>query len=315
VHEVVPDNHLGKHAKITIGIPAYNERGRIGALLRDLLRQVDYDADIVVNVGGSTDGTADEVAKIASSLQGSPRLRLITGRERMGKAAALNDIVLHATGDVIVFIDADTLIGANSLSKLMEPFSKDEMIGVVSGNVLSLNEGEGLFSFISKFQRELHHALCLNLGRDDLPPKVNGTFFAARRGLIEGFPHHIVSDDEYASWCAQSLGYKVVYAPQAIVYTKDPTNFKDYIAKRRRILGGHFLLKQSLNYTVPTTNVRMVSASFLKLIAERGWKRLLEISIMALLELLSRFLARYDVVRDRVSYCYRVSSAKISART
>lgn len=303
------------NVKITIGIPAYNERERIRLLLQSLSKQVnDGVVEIIINAGGSTNGTADEVAKMARSLQNSLTVRLITGDKRMGKAAALDDIILRATGSILVFIDADTMISEYSVSNLIEPFFKDEMMGVASGNVLSLNDGGDLFSVIARFQRGLHHELCLYLGRKNLPPKVNGTFFAARREVVEGFPHYVVSDDEYASWCAQRLGYKVVYVPEAIVYTKDPTGFKDYVAKRRRILGGHILIKKSLNYTVPTTDIRTVSVSFLRL-ALKQWRKIPHITVMAFLELLSRGLAVYDVIRNKVSYCYRVDSAKFTSKS
>jgi len=300
--------------KITIGIPAYNEKERIRFLLQTILIQANKDvAEIIVNAGGSTDGTADEVVKSARASQSPSMVRLITGKKRMGKAAALNDIVLQATGDIVVFVDADTVVNKHCLNNLTEPFFTNEMIGVASGNVLSLNDGDDLFSFISRFQRELHHELCLYLGRRNLPPKVNGTFFAVRKDVVKGFPQHIVSDDEYASWCAQSQGYKVVYVPEAIVYTKDPTNFKDYIVKRRRVLGGHILIKKLLNYKVPTTNTRTISVNFLRL-ALKHWKKMLHITVMAFLELLCRVLAFYDVVRNKVSYCYRVNSAKFTSK-
>ena len=300
--------------KITIGIPAYNERERIGLLLQNLLIQVNKDVtEIIVNASGSTDGTIDEVVKTTRASQSSSIVRLIAGKERMGKAAALNDIVLKATGDIIAFIDADTVVSKHCLNNLIEPFFIDEMIGVVSGNVLSLNNGDDLFSFISRFQRELHHELCLYLGRRNSPPKVNGTFFAVRREVVKGFSRHVVSDDEYASWCAQSQGYKVVYVPKAIVYTKDPTNFKDYILKRRRILGGHILMKKSLNYTVPTTSISTISVNFLKL-ALKHWRKMLHITVMAFLELPCRILALYDVIRNKVPYCYRVNSAKFKVK-
>lgn len=312
MRELAPHSHSKRHVKITIGIPAYNERERVSLLLQSLLKQVNHSVEIVVNTGGSTDGTSEEIAKLARSLQSSHMIRLITGEKRMGKAAALDDIVLRATGDIVVFIDADTMISKNSVNNLIKPFSEDEMTGMASGNVLSLNDGDDLFSFISRFQRELHHKLCLSLRRKNLPPKVNGTFFAVRRGVIKGFPRHVVSDDEYASWCAQSHGYSVVYVPEAIVYTKDPTTLKDYIVKRRRILGGHFQMKQLLDYTVPTTSIRTISTNLIRLALNR-WRKMVQIAFMASLELLCRVLAHYDVVRDTLSPCYRVDSAKFTS--
>lgn len=308
-----PESPYIKDAKITIGIPAYNERERIRALLQSLLNQVKgIDVEIIVNASGSTDGTADEVAKIAHSLQGSIKILVLTTEKRMGKAAALDDIISRATGDIIVFVDADTIIGTHSVDKLTEPFFKDEMIGIVSGNILSLNDGGDLFSFISQFQRELHHEFCLHLGRNSLPPKVNGTFFAVRKDVIKHFPYFIVSDDEYASWRAQSKGFEVVYAPYAVTYTKDPTNLRDYVAKRKRIYCGHLLIKKQLKYVVPTTGVRRVLSLFLRS-ALKYWKKIPHITMMLFLEFVCRALAFFDTTRGKIPYSYRVESAKFTS--
>jgi len=296
--------------KITIGIPAYNERERIGFLLQNLLIQVDTDGtEIIVNSSGSTDGTTDEVVKTARALRNSLIVRIIGGKERMGKTAALGEIILQATGGIIIFIDADTVIDKHCMNNIVEPFSKDKRIGVVSGNVMSLNYEDNIFSFMSRFQRELHHKLCLHLTRRNLPPKVNGTFFAVRKDVVKHFPYFIVSDDEYASWCAQNKGFNVVYAPHAIVYTKDPTNLRDYMAKRKRIYCGHLLIRKQLKYVVPTTGTRNVRSLFLRL-ASKYWRKIPSITTMLFLEFICRVLAVFDAARGKVPYLYRVDSAK-----
>ena len=308
----VPDGS-DKETKITIGIPAYNERERIGFLLQNLLIQANNDGmEIIVNASGSTDGTTDEVVETTRALRNSSMVRIIKGKERMGKAAALDDIILQATGGIIIFIDADTIIDEHSLNNILGPFFKDGTIGVVSGNVLSLNYGDDLFSFMSRFQRELHHELCLYLTRRNLPPKVNGTFFAFRKDVVKRFPHFIVSDDEYASWCAQSKGYNVVYAPYAIVYTKDPTNLRDYVAKRKRIYCGHLLIKKQLKYMVPTTGMRRVLPLFLRLTL-KYWRKIPYIIRMIFLEFICRVLAVFDAARGKVPDVYRVDSAKFTS--
>jgi len=93
---------------------------------------------------------------------------------------------------------------------------------------------------------------------------VNGTFFAFRKNVVNHLPRYTVSDDEYVSWCAQRKGYRVVYAPNAIVYAKDPENYRDYVSKRRRIFVGHFLIKKTTGYIVPTTRFSDIIPRLLK---------------------------------------------------
>ena len=145
--------------------------------------------------------------------------------------------------------------------------------------------------------------------RNGFPPKVNGTFYAIRKKAVSYFHQYIVSDDEFASCSAQRRGYRVFYVPEAIVYTKDPTNLQDYIAKRRRIFCGHLLIKKTLNYTVPTASFRLVIPVFFKMCL-KYWRKIPQIIIMLLIEFLSRFLAFCDAVSGRIPFRYRVDSAK-----
>jgi cellulose synthase/poly-beta-1,6-N-acetylglucosamine synthase-like glycosyltransferase len=296
---------------VTVGIPAYNERGRIGCLLQQVLCQSDFHPDkIVVNASGSTDGTQDEIASVAKH---DSLIEMIDNCERTGKAEALNEILEMCDTDLVIFIDSDVKLNDGCLREILKPFFSNNSIGVVSGNVMPLsNNSRGLFRYISWLERKLHHELCMNLINRGKPPKVNGTFFAVRRKVIERLPQNTVSDDEYVSWCAQRKGYIVTYAPNAIVYTKDPENCGDYVAKRRRIFAGHFLIKKSLGYVVPTTRMDEIAPMLLRLsVTEK--RRIPFLLVMLSLQVLSYILALSDVSAGNIPYCYRVESAKFSS--
>jgi biofilm PGA synthesis N-glycosyltransferase PgaC len=305
-------NNCSNEVNVAIGIPAYNERGRISRLLLMLISQIGGNVnEIIVNTSGSTDGTDKEANEVLHSCSESLAVKIIAHGERMGKATALNQILAHVESDIIVFIDADTLLGEKCIDKIVTPFLSNENLGLTSGNVLSLNNGKGLLSFASRFQRELHHEVCRDLLSRNLAPKVNGTFFAIRKKLIKHLPHYVISDDEFISYHVQNQGYIVFYVPDAIVYTKDPTDIRGYIAKRRRIYEGHVMVKRQLNHTVPTTSMRLVFPSFFKLMSKyRG--KMLNIIAISFIELICRFLAILDVIRGKISYSYRVESAKFT---
>ncbi|MDI6846683.1 MAG: glycosyltransferase, partial [Candidatus Bathyarchaeia archaeon] len=219
-----------------------------------MLHQNNVQVDkIIVNTSGSTDGTQEEVISVAECYNAPYLIKIIDNHERAGKAAALDEILKACNSDIVIFLDGDVKLRNECFKEILEPFLFDDSVGVVSGNVVPLNNNKrGLFSFISRLERQLHHELCMDFMREGETPKVNGTFFAMRRNVVSHLPRYVVSDDECISWCAQRKGYRVVYAPNAIVYTKDPENCKDYVAKRRRIFAGHFLIKKTMGYTVPT---------------------------------------------------------------
>ncbi len=303
--------------KVSIGIPAYNEERNIGVLLNELLAQVDSNiVEIVVSDDGSTDRTCAEVLRVGGEI-GNPQgvIRLIKGKQRCGKAAAVNRILKVVQGDVVVLMDADTKLSKNCVKRLVDPFSHDRNIYVVSGNVLPLNSsGESrFFSFASSFQRELNDLLSQRLLDENQAPKVNGAFFAFRKKVVDHIPQMVVSDDEYVSWCAQTQGHKVTYVSDAKVYARDPMNVRDYLAKRRRVLGGHFLIKNTSHYVVPSTRIDVLAPVFGRL-AAKYWKKGLYVIAMVIFESLCRLFAFSDAIQGKVSPRYRAESSKSFAK-
>lgn len=300
----------GKMISVTIGIPAYNEEGRIGPLLEQILRQKCLTPEsIIFNVSGSTDGTGSEVASMADRYHASSLVKIIDNHARAGKAAALNDIIRVCNSKVVIFLDGDVKLHDGCLRQVLEPFLRDPSVGVVSGNVMSINDGDGLFSFISQLERQMHHELCMDLVRRNQAPKVNGTFFAMKKDVADNLPRETVSDDEYISGCAQMKGYRVTYAPEAIVYTKDPSNYRDYLAKRRRIYAGHFLIKRTMGYTVPTIRLGQLIPRLFKH-SLKNKKKVFHIGVTLLMQLAACILALSDLAAGNVQYRYRVESAK-----
>lgn len=94
---------------LSIVIPAYNERGKIG---RDVeaaarfLRASNIDGEIIVVDDGSTDGTADA----AEALRSQAPLRVLTGEPNRGKGRAVARGVMEARGATIMFADAGLCI-------------------------------------------------------------------------------------------------------------------------------------------------------------------------------------------------------------
>jgi hypothetical protein len=99
--------------KVFAVMPAYNERGRIGAVVRGLLSRVDR---VIVIDDGSADGTAEE-ARAA----GADVVAHVLNR---GQGAALKTGTVLATAegaDIIVHIDADGQHDPQALPTLLAP--------------------------------------------------------------------------------------------------------------------------------------------------------------------------------------------------
>jgi succinoglycan biosynthesis protein ExoA len=92
---------------VTIAVPCFNEERHIEAFLDDVFAQ-DYPAErmeVLIGDGMSTDRTREILARIASpEHQGRTNLRIIDNPKRF-QAAAMNQMIAAAKGDIIVRLD------------------------------------------------------------------------------------------------------------------------------------------------------------------------------------------------------------------
>jgi len=106
-----PVNAADIEPRVSMIIAAYNEADSIGAKIDNLL-SLDYPEDrleVVIASDGSDDGTVAVVASYTDE-----RIKLLA-LPRQGKAGALNDAVNAATGDILVFSDANSMYAPDAL--------------------------------------------------------------------------------------------------------------------------------------------------------------------------------------------------------
>ncbi len=98
-------------AKISVIIPAYNSQQFIGETLESLLRQTLKDIEVIIVNDGSTDGTQDIIDEYASKYDiFKPYIQ-----ENGGVSSARNFGLEKATGEYVVFLDADDYYSDGSL--------------------------------------------------------------------------------------------------------------------------------------------------------------------------------------------------------
>jgi dolichyl-phosphate beta-glucosyltransferase len=91
----------------SIVIPAYNESARIGDTLTQVLGCVhkhNWNAEVLVVNDGSRDNTA---AIVRSFAEKDPIVKLIQNPGNRGKGFSVRNGILHASGDIVMFTDAD----------------------------------------------------------------------------------------------------------------------------------------------------------------------------------------------------------------
>lgn len=105
--------------KVSVIVPCYNERRTIEPLL-DRVRAVPVEKEIIVVDGASEDGTRELLLRQARI----PGTRVIFQKRRRGRGNALKVGVRHATGDVVIFQDADLELDPFDYPALLAPIEE-----------------------------------------------------------------------------------------------------------------------------------------------------------------------------------------------
>jgi len=122
---------------LSIVIPAYNEEKRIGRTLEgtfDYLDAQNYDSEVLVVNDGSRDRTAEKVIEFAARTKG--RLRLIENPGNRGKGYAVRNGMLQASGEIILFYDADLATPTSEIVKVITPIAEDRQDVVFGSRAL-----------------------------------------------------------------------------------------------------------------------------------------------------------------------------------
>lgn len=198
---------------VTLVIAAHNEAGSIGAKL-DNTMSLDYppaQLETIVASDGSDDGTNEIVEGYAD------RVRLLA-LPRNGKASALNAAIAQASGEIIVFSDANSSFATDAVRALVRPFA-DPRIGGVAGNqrYRTVNDRQDGSAAGEQAYWSFDRLLKIAESRAGNTISATGAIYAVRRSLVGTVPEG-VTDDFAISSSIIAQGYRLVFAPNAVAY-------------------------------------------------------------------------------------------------
>lgn len=111
---------------ISIVVPVFNEEAGVKDFLdKQLLpvvKNLSYEAEVVVVNDGSRDGTFEEIEK--SEMSSEKNFRVISLMRNFGKEIALSAGIEHARGEAIIMIDGDGQHPAEMIPKMVAEWEK-----------------------------------------------------------------------------------------------------------------------------------------------------------------------------------------------
>ncbi|MGA6876961.1 glycosyltransferase family 2 protein [Acinetobacter sp. AND/436] len=186
--------------KISIVLPAKNEAGAIGQTIVNI-QQLNIANEIIVVNDGSTDNTKDIAEKAGAKVISHPYSK--------GNGAAIKTGARHASGDVIIFMDADGQHDPNDIPRLLHKIEQgyDLVVGArQKGSQASLGRGiaNGLYNSLASYMTE-HKVEDLTSG-----------FRAVRAEKFREFLYLLPNGFSYPTTSTMAFfraGYSVTYIP------------------------------------------------------------------------------------------------------
>lgn len=206
----------------SIVITAYNAASDLPACLNGLLAQDHGDFEIILVDNASEDETPEVAARYAEHIRylHLPVNQAITGGYNAGAEIA--------TGDILVFINADTVPQENWLSPLVQSLIDHPDVGLTTSRIL-LYDAPHLINTCGNDLTWTGLTVCRGFGEPadnwqtgSEVAAVSGAAFAIRRSLfttIGGFDNtfEFYLDDTDLSLRAQLAGYRIRYVPESTI--------------------------------------------------------------------------------------------------
>ncbi|MDD3432123.1 MAG: glycosyltransferase family 2 protein [Bacteroidales bacterium] len=218
---------------ITMLIAAYNEEDYVAQKVQNT-RELQYPADKLHQLW-VTDGSTDRTPVLLSQYGD---IEVLHQPQRGGKIAAMNRAMAFVTTPLVVFSDANTMLGRESLRRIARMF-ENPRTGCVSGEKRIFTDkegaasaaGEGIYwkyeSKLKSWDAELHSVV-----------GAAGELFAIRTELYQEVEPDTLLDDFIISLRVAMQGYKIDYDPEAYAIEHASANVREELKRKVRIAAG-----------------------------------------------------------------------------
>ncbi len=220
--------------EVTLFVAAYNEKDYVNAKIKNSL-ELDYPIEKIKQVwvtDGSDDGTQEVLRKYADK-----GVEVYHEDDRGGKIGAMNRGMAFVKTPIVIFSDANTMLGKESIRRIVNLF-RNPKVGCVSGEkriyqkeMDSAAGTEGIYwkyeSILKKWDAELYSVV-----------GAAGELFAIRTELFQKVEKDTLLDDFIISLRVAEKGYTIQYDPEAYAIETASADVKEELKRKIRISAG-----------------------------------------------------------------------------
>lgn len=219
--------------EVTLFIAAYNEKDYVKTKMQNSY-ELEYPKE-KLNIVWVTDGSDDGTQELLKGYENTTVYHLDA---RNGKIGAMNRGMEFVKTPIVIFSDANTMLGAESVRRIVNQFA-NKTVGCVSGEKRIINKesdvasgaGEGLYwkyeSTLKKWDAELYSVV-----------GAAGELFAIRTSLYRHVEKDTLLDDFVISLRVAQDGYTIQYDPEAYAIETASANVKEELKRKIRIAAG-----------------------------------------------------------------------------
>jgi cellulose synthase/poly-beta-1,6-N-acetylglucosamine synthase-like glycosyltransferase len=219
--------------EVTLFIAAYNEKEYVAAKMKNTF-ELEYPKE-KLNIVWVTDGSDDGTPELVKDY---PNTTVHHLNDRNGKIGAMNRGMGFVKTPIVIFSDANTMLGKESVKRIVNQFG-DASVGCVSGEKRIINKesdvasgaGEGLYwryeSTLKKWDAELYSVV-----------GAAGELFAIRTKLYKHVEKDTLLDDFMISLRVAQEGYTIQYDPEAYAIESASANVTEELKRKIRISAG-----------------------------------------------------------------------------
>lgn len=223
----------GYEPEVTLFVAAYNEREYVDAKVQNA-KSLHYPPEKMHHLW-VTDGSDDGTPELLQQYSG---VEVHHHPARNGKIAAMNRGMQFVKTPIVIFSDANTELGKDSIREIVRLF-RNPKVGCVSGEKrirskeadAAAGAGEGLYwkyeSTLKKWDAELYSVV-----------GAAGELFAIRTALWQEVEKDTLLDDFIISLRVAMQGYTIQYNPNAYAIETASANVKEELKRKVRIAAG-----------------------------------------------------------------------------